>query len=141
MRESPYCDDDEACTNNCCASAPRPLIPIYFMSFTVVAQFILLNIVVAVLMAQLEEESSAYERPNEGLQLGKTQPPTPDVSAKASTESSAAVSPTQMTTGDEDETMSKLDLNEGQAAVKEGSDAAGVQPTTPSMGSDPKVDS
>jgi hypothetical protein len=58
LRQSPACDDSGSCEENCCAQAPRPIVPIFFMSFTVLAQFIMLNVVVAVLMGQLEEENS-----------------------------------------------------------------------------------
>jgi len=56
MREPPDCDDRDDCQYNCCAS--RVIAPIYFITFTVVAQFVLLNVVVAVLMAQLEESAA-----------------------------------------------------------------------------------
>jgi len=56
MREAPDCDDSESCEQDCCAS--KILAPVYFVSFTVVAQFVLLNVVVAVLMAQLEESQA-----------------------------------------------------------------------------------
>ena len=73
MRQAPYCSDADDCKSNCCAAAPRPLIPIYFMTFTVFAQFILLNIVVAVLMAQLEESyASNYQKEGHGLDLGSS---------------------------------------------------------------------
>jgi len=83
LRQDPLCSAEEDCEDNCCSAAPRPLIPLFFILFTVVAQFILLNIVVAVLMSQLEE-SQAYAREEAGLDLsgGGTQ----------STASSAATS-------------------------------------------------
>jgi len=69
LRTSPDCDADEDCTRDCCASAPLPFIvtPLYFMTFTIMAQFIMLNVVVAVLMAQLEEAQEA-------LGLGRPKP-------------------------------------------------------------------
>jgi len=53
MRTSPDCDDSEKCLVDCCSSVW--IAPAYFMSFTVLAQFVLLNVAIAVLMAQLEE--------------------------------------------------------------------------------------
>jgi len=61
LREAPVCDDSSTCEINCCAQAPRPIVPMFFMSFTVLAQFIMLNVVVAVLMGQLEEENENQE--------------------------------------------------------------------------------
>merc|ERR1719247_1780081 len=48
MRSAPDCDDSKDCKDNCCAQAPGPIVPLYFMTFTVLAQFIMLNVVVAV---------------------------------------------------------------------------------------------
>ena len=53
------CIADEDCDygQNCCANAPLPVVvvPLYFVSFYLIAQFILLNVIVAVLMAELLE--------------------------------------------------------------------------------------
>lgn len=69
MRTAPSCDDSESCVTNCCANTPMVLVPFYFMSFTVLAQFIMLNLVVAVLLAQLEEaqEGLRYEEERESI--------------------------------------------------------------------------
>jgi len=48
------CDDSVTCKENCCAS--QFLTPIYFCSFVLLAQFVMLNLVVAVLMQELENE-------------------------------------------------------------------------------------
>ena len=65
MRTSPNCNSDEACKEHCCANTPMVLVPFYFMSFTVLAQFIMLNLVVAVLMAQLDEAQDALKEEEE----------------------------------------------------------------------------
>jgi len=52
LREPPLCDDSDDCETNCCASTF--LSPIYFTIFCLTSQFVLLNIVVAVMMEQLE---------------------------------------------------------------------------------------
>jgi hypothetical protein len=53
------CIDDEDCDygQNCCANAPLPVVtvPLYFVTFYLIAQFILLNVIIAVLMAELVE--------------------------------------------------------------------------------------
>uniref|UniRef100_A0A5S6PYG9 Voltage-dependent T-type calcium channel subunit alpha n=1 Tax=Trichuris muris TaxID=70415 RepID=A0A5S6PYG9_TRIMR len=49
------CDNSDHCATNCCVS---PIIaPIYFVVFVLMAQFVLVNVVVAVLMKHLEESS------------------------------------------------------------------------------------
>ncbi|XP_038064371.1 voltage-dependent T-type calcium channel subunit alpha-1I-like isoform X5 [Patiria miniata] len=50
---SEKCDNNSGCTYNCCASPI--LAPIYFVCFVLMAQFVLVNVVVAVLMKHLEE--------------------------------------------------------------------------------------
>jgi len=52
LREPPACDDADDCLENCCAS--RILSPIFFIVFCLITQFVLLNIVVAVMMEELE---------------------------------------------------------------------------------------
>merc|ERR1719181_2442274 len=54
MLESPYCDDSDPdnCTKNCCANTV--IAPLYFISFCLVSTFVMLNLVIAVLMAELE---------------------------------------------------------------------------------------
>jgi hypothetical protein len=54
LLESPYCDDTDPdnCTKNCCANTV--IAPLYFISFCLVSTFVMLNLVIAVLMAELE---------------------------------------------------------------------------------------
>lgn len=47
------CDDDINCVKNCCVS--HVFAPIFFVIFVLMAQFVLVNVVVAVLMKHLEE--------------------------------------------------------------------------------------
>jgi len=56
------CDDSETCKENCCASTI--LSPMYFCFFILAAQFVMLNLVVAVLMKELNsaEEADAAEQ-------------------------------------------------------------------------------
>ena len=65
------CDDSEDCLENCCINQvkrlflgiykkkvlniPQILAPLYFVVFVLLAQFVLVNVVVAVLMKHLEE--------------------------------------------------------------------------------------
>jgi len=140
LRQTPLCSDEENCTVNCCASAPRPIIPVFFILFTVIAQFILLNIVVAVLMAQLEE-SQAYAREEAGLDLSGGGMQSTTSSAATSVEPSPAVkaSNTQKTEQGPD----KLDLDKttkdprgGLAHIDSKQDS---EEPTPSMGTDPII--
>ena len=48
-----FCDDSTSCEENCCANLI--LAPVFFVSFVLMAQFVLVNVVVAVLMKHLEE--------------------------------------------------------------------------------------
>lgn len=60
MLEPPYCDDSgEDCTKNCCANTV--IAPLYFTSFCLVSTFVMLNLVIAVLMAELEDAGSEEE--------------------------------------------------------------------------------
>ena len=53
------CDPSEDCLRNCCVS---PIIaPMYFVVFVLLAQFVLVNVVVAVLMKHLEESHRNME--------------------------------------------------------------------------------
>lgn len=53
------CDDEADCVRNCCVS---PIIaPIFFVIFVLMAQFVLVNVVVAVLMKHLEESHKQME--------------------------------------------------------------------------------
>jgi voltage-dependent calcium channel T type alpha-1G len=47
------CDDEADCVRNCCVSTV--IAPIFFVIFVLMAQFVLVNVVVAVLMKHLEE--------------------------------------------------------------------------------------
>uniref|UniRef100_A0A1I8GAZ5 Voltage-dependent T-type calcium channel subunit alpha-1G n=1 Tax=Macrostomum lignano TaxID=282301 RepID=A0A1I8GAZ5_9PLAT len=47
------CDASDQCVKNCCVS--HVIAPIYFVVFVLMAQFVLVNVVVAVLMKHLEE--------------------------------------------------------------------------------------
>ncbi|VEN43458.1 unnamed protein product [Callosobruchus maculatus] len=54
-----YCDPKNDCVKNCCIS---PIIaPIFFVIFVLMAQFVLVNVVVAVLMKHLEESHKNLE--------------------------------------------------------------------------------
>lgn len=49
------CDNSDNCISNCCVN---PFItPVYFVVFVLIAQFVLVNVVVAVLMKHLEVSS------------------------------------------------------------------------------------
>ena len=47
------CDDTEDCLRNCCVN--QYVAPMFFVVFVLMAQFVLVNVVVAVLMKHLEE--------------------------------------------------------------------------------------
>ena len=47
------CDHSEDCVKNCCVNSI--IAPIFFVIFVLMAQFVLVNVVVAVLMKHLEE--------------------------------------------------------------------------------------
>ncbi|KAF5282496.1 hypothetical protein FQR65_LT14266 [Abscondita terminalis] len=53
------CDDATDCVRNCCVSAV--IAPIFFVIFVLMAQFVLVNVVVAVLMKHLEESHKHLE--------------------------------------------------------------------------------
>ncbi|XP_023221349.1 voltage-dependent T-type calcium channel subunit alpha-1I-like [Centruroides sculpturatus] len=57
LRES--CDSSSDCVRNCCVSAF--IAPLYFVVFVLMAQFVLVNVVVAVLMKHLEESHKHME--------------------------------------------------------------------------------
>jgi len=46
------CDDSPDCVRNCCVN--RIIAPVFFVVFVLMAQFVLVNVVVAVLMKHLE---------------------------------------------------------------------------------------
>lgn len=53
------CDDNDDCVKNCCVSTV--IAPIFFVIFVLMAQFVLVNVVVAVLMKHLEESHKQME--------------------------------------------------------------------------------
>jgi hypothetical protein len=53
------CDDSADCVTNCCIS--KIIAPIFFVIFVLMAQFVLVNVVVAVLMKHLEESHKHLE--------------------------------------------------------------------------------
>lgn len=53
------CDDEADCVRNCCVSSI--IAPIFFVIFVLMAQFVLVNVVVAVLMKHLEESHKQME--------------------------------------------------------------------------------
>lgn len=57
LRDS--CDDEADCVKNCCVSSI--IAPIFFVIFVLMAQFVLVNVVVAVLMKHLEESHKQIE--------------------------------------------------------------------------------
>nr|CAB3227403.1 voltage-dependent T-type calcium channel subunit alpha-1G [Phallusia mammillata] len=62
------CDASAECRENCCVSTI--ISPVYFVLFVMMAQFVLVNVVVAVLMKQLEDnrlESSNGEEDNDDV--------------------------------------------------------------------------
>ena len=73
------CDRSDKCLTNCCVS---PLIaPVYFVVFVLMAQFVLVNVVVAVLMKHLEVSSRALPLPL------PSPPPPPPISTPSSSRS------------------------------------------------------
>ena len=46
------CDESPDCVRNCCVN--RIIAPVFFVVFVLMAQFVLVNVVVAVLMKHLE---------------------------------------------------------------------------------------
>lgn len=57
------CDDAADCVRNCCVSTV--IAPIFFVIFVLMAQFVLVNVVVAVLMKHLEESHKQMEDDND----------------------------------------------------------------------------
>merc|ERR1712178_597087 len=49
------CDDSDDCKENCCAGSGDTLSYLYFTFFILAAQFVMLNLVVAVLMKELTD--------------------------------------------------------------------------------------
>lgn len=60
------CDDAADCVKNCCVSTI--IAPIFFVIFVLMAQFVLVNVVVAVLMKHLEESHKQVSKVN-GLHI------------------------------------------------------------------------
>ena len=74
MRTNCIADEDCDYGQNCCTNAPIPdlIVPLYFMSFYLIAKFILLNVIIAVLMAELvesQEEMNTAEAQDEAADL------------------------------------------------------------------------
>merc|ERR1711871_1939682 len=63
LREPPLCDSSDDCKTNCCSN--RVLSVVFFGSFCLVTQFLLLNIVVAVMMEELEASISEMSQLHE----------------------------------------------------------------------------
>ncbi|XP_071507762.1 uncharacterized protein [Diadema antillarum] len=61
------CDKSSGCQTNCCANPY--LAPMYFFSFVLIAQFVLVNVVVAVLMKHLEESHKLEQDDEEDAQI------------------------------------------------------------------------
>ncbi|XP_072043529.1 voltage-dependent T-type calcium channel subunit alpha-1G-like [Amphiura filiformis] len=59
------CDDSASCEFNCCANPY--MAPIFFVSFVLMAQFVLVNVVVAVLMKHLEESHKLEQEDEEDM--------------------------------------------------------------------------
>jgi voltage-dependent calcium channel T type alpha-1G len=57
------CEDGDDCLRNCCVSPY--FAPLFFVVFVLMAQFVLVNVVVAVLMKHLEESHKQVEHDNE----------------------------------------------------------------------------
>jgi len=53
------CDSSEECLRNCCVN--QYFAPLFFVVFVLMAQFVLVNVVVAVLMKHLEESHKQME--------------------------------------------------------------------------------
>ena len=60
------CDDSDHCLKNCCTN--HLIAPLYFVVFVLLAQFVLVNVVVAVLMKHLEE-SHKYVEEDEDFEI------------------------------------------------------------------------
>lgn len=58
MRED--CDPSDDCVHNCCVSSF--IAPVFFVVFVLMAQFVLVNVVVAVLMKHLQVGSFSYSK-------------------------------------------------------------------------------
>ena len=56
----PDCDASDDCVKNCCISNITSII--YFVIFVLISQFVLVNIVIAVLMDKLEESNQKVKK-------------------------------------------------------------------------------
>ncbi|KAJ8318507.1 hypothetical protein KUTeg_003598 [Tegillarca granosa] len=61
------CDDSDNCLKNCCVSSV--IAPVFFVVFVLMAQFVLVNVVVAVLMKHLEATIKIPGTPIPGIHL------------------------------------------------------------------------
>ena len=59
------CDASDDCLRNCCVN--QYVAPLFFVVFVLMAQFVLVNVVVAVLMKHLEESHKQVESASPGL--------------------------------------------------------------------------
>ena len=56
------CDESDDCLRNCCVN--QYVAPLFFVVFVLMAQFVLVNVVVAVLMKHLEESHKQVNEQN-----------------------------------------------------------------------------
>ena len=61
------CEEGDDCLRNCCVSPY--FAPLFFVVFVLMAQFVLVNVVVAVLMKHLEESHKQVRRKNNSLAI------------------------------------------------------------------------
>ena len=59
------CDDSPDCVRNCCVN--RIIAPVFFVVFVLMAQFVLVNVVVAVLMKHLEVQFYTLQSINQSI--------------------------------------------------------------------------
>ena len=61
------CEEGDDCLRNCCVSPY--FAPLFFVVFVLMAQFVLVNVVVAVLMKHLEESHKQVRQKNNSLAI------------------------------------------------------------------------
>jgi len=94
------CNDHEDCKENCCASAA--LTPLYYISFCIFSTFVMLNLVVATLMGELEragtedaEEEKASDEvkpePNAPISVETTKPENNNDSSAVAADTNASL--------------------------------------------------
>ena len=62
------CEEGDDCLRNCCVSPY--FAPLFFVVFVLMAQFVLVNVVVAVLMKHLEESHKQVSQPENSFFQG-----------------------------------------------------------------------